>query len=172
MIEIGNILEERYKIVKLASLYNLLELIKKRTGDGMQNIIILGILTLATGIDIKKKLIPNKLVIAGLAAWGILLAVGYVEITKSKAIEVVVITIILIAAYYLSKESIGFGDVKLLVLLALYLSLSDLIGVALVATISCGIFSGISLLLKKADKKTAIPFAPFLLLGSIVVLLL
>ena len=138
----------------------------------MQNIIVLGMLTLATWIDIKKKIIPNKLIIAGLMVWGMLLVVGYVEITKAKAIEVAVISMIVIATYYLSKESIGFGDTKLLVLLALYLSLSELIGVALVATISCGIFSGILLLLKKADKKTAIPFAPFLLLGSIVVLLL
>ncbi|MBN4069772.1 MAG: hypothetical protein COA82_09995 [Alkaliphilus sp.] len=141
-------------------------------GEKMDDYILLIILIMASMIDIKKKIIPNRLLLAGLCAWIFLLAIGYVQLTSDKVIAVAAVSSLLILLYIATNKNIGFGDIKLLILMCIYIELTELLGILIVATIVCGLVSAVLLVNKKVDKSTPIPFAPFLLIGSFLVLVM
>ena len=65
-------------------------------------------------------------------------------------------------------EGLGFGDVKLMILLGLFLGLKKLVIALLVASVS-GLLVGLFFILfKQKDLKLALPFGTFLALGSYV----
>jgi prepilin signal peptidase PulO-like enzyme (type II secretory pathway) len=64
-------------------------------------------------------------------------------------------------------KGMGFGDVKLAVFMGLYLGFPDIVVSFYVAFI-VGAIVGVSLMImKKASRKTMIPFGPFLILGTV-----
>ncbi|MGV8146181.1 MAG: prepilin peptidase [Alkaliphilus sp.] len=138
----------------------------------MNNYIVLLLLVIASVIDIKKRTIPNKLLLVGVALWLLSVSMGEVQLTYSKLIEAVIISLILFLLYVASNKKIGFGDIKLLILMCLYLRTSELVGIFIVASILCGFLSAVLLVSKKAEKNTSIPFAPFLLIASFLVLII
>ena len=65
------------------------------------------------------------------------------------------------------KSGIGSADVKVIAGLSLYLDFSSLFSV-LFFSFGAGLIYGIILImLKKATSKTALPFIPFLLIGTL-----
>lgn len=61
-----------------------------------------------------------------------------------------------------SKNGIGFGDIKLMPILALLLGLSDMLKVTLGALFIMLIVGIVSIIRKKAGWKDSLPFAPYL----------
>ncbi len=66
------------------------------------------------------------------------------------------------------KKGMGFGDVKLAVFMGLFLGYPKIIVAFYTAFIVGAAMSLILMILKKATKKTQIPFGPFLIFGTLV----
>ena len=62
----------------------------------------------------------------------------------------------------------GFGDVKLAIFMGLFLGYPKIIIAFYIAFVVGALVSLILIILKKAGKKTPIPFGPFLILGTFV----
>jgi len=130
-----------------------------------------------SSIDIRKRIIPNKLVVGIfstkitilllkiVAQWGkeqILQQVGLVDALAGLAAAGAVAGLCRLVA----KEGIGMGDVKLLLALGWYQGL--LIGMRTLALTSLAALpvAAYQAWIRKAGKEQTLPFAPFLGLGA------
>ena len=130
-------------------------------------------------IDSKRTLIPNQLLIMMLVARAMLL-IGEIgaepawwkECLKSAFGGLGLGLVIFLAAWFLSRKSIGMGDVKLAAVIGWYLG-GSLIWFDLVVCLSLSaIFSIVQLLRKKLTMKDSIPLAPFFSVGTILILII
>ena len=130
-------------------------------------------------IDFEKKIIPNKFLLVMIGVRGILLIgdmLAYptyrVELLVSALSGMAIGFLVFLLAYFLSRKSIGLGDVKLVAVIGFYLG-SSLIWSAMVGgLLLAGIYSCIQLIRKKVSMKDAIPLAPFLSAGTIFIILM
>lgn len=127
------------------------------------------ILVAASISDFKDKIIPDKLLLLGVLAGMILYVINPFLPVGTLLLNTGIIAAALFLIYFLSKKALGLGDVKLITLLGLFVTISEVLAVAAVAVIFCGLWSALLLLLKRVKKDSAIPFAPFLLASSIYV---
>lgn len=129
-------------------------------------------------VDFKKKIIPNKLVLIGLA----LRALTYLlefwwcrniikDLFISDLIGFGLGFGILFIAGIVSKGAVGFGDAKLFAVIGVSASSLATFGTLLFSLIASSV-AGIFLLIKYRDKKRAFPFAPFILIGYSAVMLM
>jgi len=127
------------------------------------------ILLLASITDIKHKIVSDKLLLAGVLAGLLLFAFNPQLRAVTLLVNIGIIGAILMVIYFLSKKALGLGDIKLIALMGLYITLSEVFAVAFIAFILSGVLSGLLLLFGKVKKDSSIPFAPFLLVSSIFV---
>ena len=130
-------------------------------------------------IDYEQRIIPNKilLVMTGIRA---VLLVGDLlaypdykwELVVSAFSGMVIGFVTFLLAYFLSRKSIGLGDVKMVAVIGFYLGLSQIWSAMVTGLILAGIFSCIQLARKKVSMKDFIPLAPFLSAGTILIMLL
>ncbi|WP_300799907.1 A24 family peptidase [uncultured Acetatifactor sp.] len=73
--------------------------------------------------------------------------------------------------YLISRGSMGAGDVKLALVMGLYLTGEYAVGAVFYGCIAGAAFSMVQLIRKKLSRKDTIPFVPFLFLGLIIRLL-
>ncbi len=130
-------------------------------------------------IDSKKTIIPNKILVTMVVFRGIVL-LGEITVVPSWRTEMVksafggmaIGFFIFLMAWFLSRRSIGLGDVKLAAVIGWYLG-GSLIWFALVFCLTlAAVFSVIQLLRKKLTMKDSIPLAPFFSGGTILILIL
>ncbi|MBE5812623.1 MAG: prepilin peptidase [Clostridiales bacterium] len=134
-------------------------------------IIILAILLIPiTIIDIKKKIIPNILVVIGALSgiillffdfnltyiWGMIFGLG------------LFIAIILLSELIMKRQGMGEGDAKLMGVVGILLGLPNTILATLLAFFTGAIFSVIALVSKKVEAGMEIPFGPFIAIGAII----
>lgn len=74
--------------------------------------------------------------------------------------------------YLLSRGGMGAGDVKLMAVLGFYLGGSVIMSVMVLAVFCSAIYSIINLIRKKTSLKAEIPFAPFVMIGTILAMAL
>jgi leader peptidase (prepilin peptidase) / N-methyltransferase len=124
-----------------------------------------------TVIDIDFRIIPNKLMIVGtFAALAILALTRPGEIPEHLIAAVAAGGFLLVAAIAY-PAGMGMGDVKLAFVMGLFLGRE--VGVAMLAGLLAGSLVGVAIMARKGaaeGRKTAIPFGPFLALGSVVAL--
>lgn len=77
---------------------------------------------------------------------------------------------LMILAFFLSREKIGLGDVKLLTVMGFYLGFSLTYVVLLLALILAAVWGLWNVWKKRVKMKDFVPFAPFLLMGLTVAL--
>ena len=124
--------------------------------------------------DIKQMRIPNKLLLTGLVARVILVPIEFLLSNadallslKSAGIAALFALIVTIGCALISKGSLGMGDIKLICLLGLFLGTEGLFYASFLS-ILIAFFAAIGLLLfKKKKRKDTIPFAPYILAGTI-----
>ena len=68
----------------------------------------------------------------------------------------------------ISPNSVGFGDVKLLAITGLYLGIDKSFGVILPSLVIMFLTAVYLLAVKKVSRNTELPFAPFLLVGTVI----
>jgi len=124
-------------------------------------------------IDLKHMILPDELTLGGAAAFFIY-SFFNPEVGQLEAVLSGLGASLFFAAlffFYLKVrriEGLGFGDVKMALFMGLFLGLRRLAVAILLASFS-GLLVGIFLIVfKKKDLKFALPFGPFLALGSYV----
>ncbi len=130
-------------------------------------------------IDYKQKRIPNKIVIVGLIYRAIILVIellfireGLLDTIITELIAVVFITIFIVLCMLIMKGSIGFGDLKFLMMMALFEGIYRFITTILVIMI-IAFFAAIYLLIfKKKGKKDSFAFGPIIACGTFLSLIL
>lgn len=136
----------------------------------------LGLITLiwqAAAIDWKWQKIPNDIILAGVVFRALMLIPEFIfdrEILVSNLIEegiaLLIVVIFVFICLLLMKNSIGMGDVKLLMLMALCQGIS---GIAMSCFLSMVVsfFVAVALLIsRKKTRKDTISFAPCILVGT------
>ena len=83
---------------------------------------------------------------------------------------VIFLCITYIGRWVSGKDSIGFGDVKLICSIGLFLGLRNVIAVSIVSFVIAGIVSIILLLTKKKNVNEYIAFGPFIVIASIIMI--
>ncbi len=133
---------------------------------------LISLLLLVTFIDLGHQIIPNRLVLAG-AGVGVFFVLFNPQLSPGDAaLGCVVAGGSLALISFATKGAMGMGDVKLFACLGIFLGLWKVLQVLLWAAILSGIAGLFLLSLKRATRKTTMPFAPFILMGTILVLLM
>jgi len=119
--------------------------------------------------DMKERIIPN------LVNLGILISGGLVTLLEydqwlSHVLGFLVLGILIFLLAVITK-GFGMGDVKYIFATGLLIGLLPGLYGLMFGFLLGGLVSAILLLMKKVDKKTMIPFGPFLVIGNILGLL-
>ena len=117
--------------------------------------------------DLKHFLIPDKVLYPAIALAFLWQTVGNPEVLWSSTLAGVGAASFFLAIHLISKGRwMGFGDVKLVFLLGLFVGWPSIL-VALFSAFSLGAIFGLILIaLKKKGLKSEVPFAPFLIIGT------
>ena len=142
-----------------------------------QNILLAIFGYFAAVIDIKSNIIPNKLVLAMLAVWVIIVIPrlfadieNTLGIITNAGLGFAVGGGLFLLVYIVSKKGLGGGDVKFMAAAGLYLGLGGVLPAMFLGTLFTGVVGLILILLKKIDRKGKIPLAPFLYIGILITL--
>lgn len=129
--------------------------------------------------DAREKKIPNRWLLYLLTGRGILLAVEMISFPSMIVDNIKFILfggamsgIIFFLAYVLSRHAIGMGDVKLAAVIGTCLGFRTTYLAMLAASILSAVYGGIMMLQKKKGMRDEIAFAPFIALGTFIVLLI
>ena len=137
-------------------------------------LLLLSVLWACAAYDIRYEIIPNSILIAGVAARIVLLGIqilmspqdfAYYAVNAFGACIALLITGEI--CRLVSRESVGMGDIKLLAMIGLFLGVDSSFYTVMASILVLFVLSVFLLITKKADRNTAIPFAPFLLVGLI-----
>lgn len=74
--------------------------------------------------------------------------------------------------YLVSRGGMGAGDVKLMAVVGFYIGNNIILPAMVVIVVTSAIYNGVKLLLKRTSMKEEIPFAPFVLIGTIITMAL
>jgi prepilin signal peptidase PulO-like enzyme (type II secretory pathway) len=140
----------------------------KINGFFISSCTLVTILITAAIIDVREKMIPDKLIAFSIVTGLAMLIINPQNTIYDAFTGVLIIGGILFIVSLLSKGAIGMGDVKLITCSALYIGGSRLMTALTVSFILSGIAGVIVLLKYRENRRKEIPFAPFLLIGTII----
>jgi len=138
--------------------------------------LILGLLLIVISfIDIDYRLILNKITLPGIVLGAILTlsfrVLSYKQVLMGFAIGGGgLLMIALLGALLFRKESMGMGDIKLAAMVGVFLGVKGVAFTLLFAFFVAALFSIGAMALKKANRKSQIPFGPFIAVASVVYL--
>lgn len=125
-------------------------------------------------IDLRFKLIPNPVLIYGVLMRCVILGAELLllpeEVLSDLLRSFIAAAVLFIAAILCRLAvpgAVGFGDVKLLMLMGFFLGTDQVWGCVFFAMIVSFVYSLALLATKRANLKTEIPYAPFLFLGTV-----
>ena len=174
----GSKISIQYPVVEFLTglIYLIIYLIYGLSIQSLVYIILSSALIIIAFIDLQKQLIPDVISLPGIVV-GLILSfiVPYISFINSALGALVGGGIILIIAWVGSiifkKEAMGGGDIKLAAMIGAFLGWRYTI-ISLFWGFFLGALTGIILIMTKIKKREdAIPFGPFIALGSIITLL-
>ena len=128
-------------------------------------------LTVVTFIDVRHQIIPDIISLPGIIC-GVLISLfmpqlRFLDSLLGAVLGGGILLLIRLVYYALTRqEGMGLGDVKLLAMMGAFLGWQSLLFIILVASFS-GALVGIGvMIIKKRNRRYAIPFGPFLSLGA------
>lgn len=130
--------------------------------------------TILAIIDIRSHRLPNRLVaLAGVAGLVLFIAASVTGSDSGTLLRALLAAIVLFAAYLalrmLTAGGVGGGDVKLAAVIGLHLGWLGW-GSVLVGTVAGfvlgGLFAAGMLLSRRADRRTAVAFGPWMIVGA------
>ena len=137
-------------------------------------IILLIILVFIAIKDIKEYRIPNKLLLSAIIIRTILF-IGEIIHHKvnidsilNKIVIVLSVFVIGIILILITRNGIGFGDIKLLMTVSLFINNNRIIDVIIYSIFIMGIIAIIMLITRKKGRKDIVPFAPAILMAVLV----
>ena len=174
----GSKISIQYPVVEFLTglIYLIIYLIYGLSVQSLVYIILSSALIIIAFIDLQEQMIPDVISLPGIVV-GLILSfiVPYISFINSALGALVGGGIILIIAWVGSiifkKEAMGGGDVKLAAMIGAFLGLRYII-ISLFLGFFLGALIGIILIMTKIKKREdAIPFGPFIVLGSLITLL-
>ena len=139
----------------------------------IKRMILLSIIWPIAYIDFKTMRIPNLFVIYGLICRAIILVfeifLGHAYVWRYLLAESIAAGALLLAAVLCAlvvQNGIGFGDMKLFVVMGLMLGLDGIWGAVFTSLIVSFFIAVFVLITKKKTRKDAIPFGPALVIGT------
>lgn len=130
-------------------------------------------------IDYKLQIIPNRLSLT-MFEIGIIIAflsgLSNIAITINMLLGTIVgvgifLLITLLSKFILGKDSLGFGDVKLMGALGLFFGVTNIVVISLVAFLIAAIISIILLIIKAKKIEEHMSFGPFIAIASFITIL-
>jgi leader peptidase (prepilin peptidase) / N-methyltransferase len=134
-------------------------------------LVFVAMLAAITLTDLERRLIPNRILIAGaVAALAVAVATDPSSLPERGIAALAAGGLLLLIALAYPR-GMGMGDVKLAAVMGLYLG--SAVSVALAVAVIAGSVVGIGVMLREGSgaRKQAVPFGPFLALGGVVALL-
>lgn len=167
----GATISPRYPLVELAlgALYAATVLVlwddPAEVASGLVFVTVLAAITLT---DLERRIIPNKILLAGVAAGLAIAAATDPASLPERAIAAAAAGGLLLAAALAYPRGMGLGDVKLAATMGLFLGRE--VGPALLVALLAGSLVGLAMIARHgaAARKQAIPFGPFLAFGGVV----
>lgn len=137
----------------------------------LPGLVFFSLLLVLALIDLEHKLLPNTLTLPG-TALGLLFAIfGWtIPFWQSVLGAVVGFAVILVIAL-ISRGGMGMGDVKMMALIGAFLGWKSVFYVLFGASLLGSVSGILYLYITKQDRKTQIPFGPFLSVSALVVYL-
>jgi leader peptidase (prepilin peptidase)/N-methyltransferase len=134
-------------------------------------LVFVTMLAAVTLTDLERRIIPNKVLLAGVIAAVAIAAAADPASLPERAIAAAAAGGLLFAAALAYPRGMGLGDVKLAATMGLFLGRD--VGPAILVALLAGSLVGLALIAREgaAARKRAIPFGPFLALGGVVGLL-
>jgi leader peptidase (prepilin peptidase)/N-methyltransferase len=170
----GARISPRYPLTELGTgvLYSLTALVL--WGDAGEIALGLAFVTMLVAVtltDLERRIIPNKILLAGALVGVVLAAVADPGSLPERGIALAAAGGLLFAVALAYPRGMGMGDVKLAAVMGLYLGRS--VAPALLIAFAAGSVVGIAMIARKgpAARKQAVPFGPFLAFGGVVGLL-
>ncbi len=136
--------------------------------DLIVKLVFYSLLIISGVIDVRTKILPNVITIPGMLAGLIFAALGWSISFKNSLGGIVVGGGILLLISLLSRGGMGMGDVKFLALIGSFLGPLATVIALFLASFFGALFGSIYLYITKKDRKTPIPFGPFLMLGALI----
>lgn len=170
----GAAISPRYPLTELATglLFALTALVLWEDAAGLAlGLVFVTMLVAITLTDLERRIIPNKILIAGALAALAIAAVADPGSLPERAIAAAAAGGLLLAAALAYPRGMGLGDVKLAATMGLFLGRD--VAPALFVALLAGSLVGLALIARHGTeaRKRAIPFGPFLALGGVVGLL-
>lgn len=134
-------------------------------GVSIQNIILVVFAAVAAFIDLRTRRIPDRLVLLAAAAGLFFLYIdrdgGWLDGLLGGAAA----GLGLLMVYWVTRGGLGLGDVKLFGCSGIYLGLEGVLSAMMIAVVLSGIYSLVLICISRENRKSEIPFAPFILSG-------
>ncbi|NND76202.1 MAG: prepilin peptidase [Ilumatobacter sp.] len=137
--------------------------------------ILAATLVVQTWIDLQTQRLPREITYTAMVLGGVALIVAAIVLDEPEriwmaALGAAIALALMAAIYYGSKGGMGFGDVILAPLLGMYLGWLNpgIVAPGLFFGFIAGAVVGVAMMAgKRADRRTAVPFGPFLALGTV-----
>lgn len=138
--------------------------------------VVYTIITILAGIDLKRKVIPNIILAVGFVVRILLLLHEWIASPETVRTSLLNMAagfsfglLFLLLLSFITRHGIGYGDVKMFAWLGFCLGLSDTYNILFYSVLAAAITGVYLLLIKKADRKKELPFAPFVYVGCYLV---
>lgn len=136
---------------------------------------VLVIMTILCMTDYWEKVIPNRILlifafvgVIEIGVQGVLSMDVVIKMFPSIALGLVFCIIAFGLTYIISRGSMGSGDVKLALLLGIFLTGEYVVGTIFYGCLVSALFSIVQMIRKKLTRKDVLPFVPFLYVGLII----
>ena len=116
--------------------------------------------------DIREKKISAKMVVLSGVLF-FLLSLVLDEVSLGKRMENMTPGMAAFVIAFLTREQVGYGDAACLIVLGSVVSAASLWGALMGGLLLLSLCSAVLLLCKKAERKTTLPFIPFLTAGML-----
>lgn len=138
-------------------------------------IVLILFLTSIAMIDRKLQIIPNKLLLVAVGARLIIYLItwlttraGLIALFKDDLMGLLMIFIFAVAVLIFAKNSIGMGDIKLLMVMAMYQGYAGVFASIFLSLFLTSVVGICLIIARKKKRKDAVPFGPFLLAGTFI----
>lgn len=145
----------------------------------LKRIILLAVMWPIAICDYKEMRIPNKFILCGVIIRVLLLGAEFIISAETalailiyEGIAVIGVFVVCMLCAVISKGSLGMGDVKLLMLMAMFLGIEGICYSLFMSLLFSFVIASSLLIFKKKTRNDVIPFAPFILAGTCVSIIL
>ena len=143
--------------------------------SNLKLITLLSILFAAAYVDAREKIIPNVLVLTGLALrvvfWIAELIVTpdtFLTIVKNDLTGCLLVVVFFIIGVLMMKGGLGMGDVKLMLVMCLFQGFYGVVSALFFSLFVVFVYAIIALIARKKSRKDSVAFGPAILLGTLV----